>query len=712
MAAPVPTRDGFQVAPQGRTPYVEAPPVKQVAGAQLQDAGRAIQSAGSAASEIFRDQLHEANMLRVDEAITQAKQAQDHMTFDPTNGYAHLKGKDALERPDGKSLSEEYGSAYDDTIRQIGDGLGNDAQRRLFSRSANALSTTFKGELERHTANETVEYGKSVQIGKIGVLQRDMSLAYADKERTARSVGAIRDAVGQLAHYQGWSADETTLKTQAALSEGHSAALNSMIDSNDLDSAEAYLDTHKADMTAEDIFKATKVLTAERTGQVVNDVVNDNLAGLVGSGVGVQNFIPPVASGTRVTGTFGEQRPGHTHAGVDLAAPVGTKVAASADGVVSFVGNRGGYGNLVIIKHADGYETRYAHLKGFGDVRAGQTVRQGAIVGLSGGERGGEGSGDSTGPHLHYEVRRDGVAVDPTGTHKANRGGMTLEEAILAVRSDPRIANNPRAVAQAEQDIRGVYAAHKESERAGQQDAEDAAYAGLLHNGGNFNQLPASVRASLPGSSLPSLISFGKALQKKNEPQSGSALWAYTKDDIAKGKIKDMTQLLRQRPYLSDADFKDLVGDITAHKKGDSGAIDSIKTAQEGYRYISTELAAIGVDVTPDKNASADDIEKAGKFKAAYYQQIQIAERQNGKPLTGDEARQVGLRLIAITNFTTPGGLLGTPKRGYELDRPSLPFDAIPVGVRNNISQELRDKGITPTAARVRQVYAQRAYAK
>ena len=105
--ATVPTRNGFQVAPEGRTPYVEAPPVKQVAGAQLQDAGRAIQSAGGVASDLFTDHLREVNQLRVDDAIIQAKQAQDHLTFDPTNGYATLKGKAALERPDGKSLVDE-----------------------------------------------------------------------------------------------------------------------------------------------------------------------------------------------------------------------------------------------------------------------------------------------------------------------------------------------------------------------------------------------------------------------------------------------------------------------------------------------------------------------------------------------------------------------------------------------------------------------------
>lgn len=94
------------------------------------------------------------------------------------------------------------------------------------------------------------------------------------------------------------------------------------------------------------------------------------------------------------------------HNGVDVAAPAGTPIRSAASGVVSFAGNRGGYGLLVIVDHGDGVETRYAHQQQL-DVRAGDRVEAGQVLGAVGA------TGLATGPHLHFEVRRDGNPVDP-----------------------------------------------------------------------------------------------------------------------------------------------------------------------------------------------------------------------------------------------------------------------------------------------------------
>jgi murein DD-endopeptidase MepM/ murein hydrolase activator NlpD len=96
------------------------------------------------------------------------------------------------------------------------------------------------------------------------------------------------------------------------------------------------------------------------------------------------------------------------HVGVDYAAPTGMPVIAVADGKVVEIGPRGGYGNLVIIEHAGGYTTRYAHLSAFApDLEVGAEVRRGEEIGQVGS------TGFSTGPHLHFEIRRDGVYLDP-----------------------------------------------------------------------------------------------------------------------------------------------------------------------------------------------------------------------------------------------------------------------------------------------------------
>jgi len=95
------------------------------------------------------------------------------------------------------------------------------------------------------------------------------------------------------------------------------------------------------------------------------------------------------------------------HPGIDLAAPLGTPVYATADGVVDrSEWNDGGYGNLVEIDHGQGIQTRYGHLSQR-IAQAGQHVHRGDLIGLMGS------TGRSTGSHLHYEVRIDGRAVNP-----------------------------------------------------------------------------------------------------------------------------------------------------------------------------------------------------------------------------------------------------------------------------------------------------------
>jgi murein DD-endopeptidase MepM/ murein hydrolase activator NlpD len=88
------------------------------------------------------------------------------------------------------------------------------------------------------------------------------------------------------------------------------------------------------------------------------------------------------------------------HKGVDYGAPTGTRVKATGDGVVEFVGRQGGYGNLVVLRHGGGIMTAYGHLSHFANgIRKGARVGQGELVGLVGQ------TGWATGPHLHYEFR-------------------------------------------------------------------------------------------------------------------------------------------------------------------------------------------------------------------------------------------------------------------------------------------------------------------
>ena len=119
---------------------------------------------------------------------------------------------------------------------------------------------------------------------------------------------------------------------------------------------------------------------------------------------GTAGLMCPV-SGFTLTSGFGA-RWGRQHSGVDLALPTGSPVYAAKGGTVTWSGYKDSYGNLVIIDHGDGMETYYAHCSRL-DVAAGQEVGAGRQIAAVGS------TGNSTGPHLHFEVRIGGVARDP-----------------------------------------------------------------------------------------------------------------------------------------------------------------------------------------------------------------------------------------------------------------------------------------------------------
>lgn len=145
-----------------------------------------------------------------------------------------------------------------------------------------------------------------------------------------------------------------------------------------------------------------------RANRIISELDRLNLYRLAASRA---PFANPVKSGYRFTSPFGWRRDPKTggrrmHKGVDFAGPVGTPLYATADGVVVHAGWSSGYGRLVKIQHEFGIETRYAHLSRL-RVKVGQRVSRGQRIGDMGA------SGRVTGPHLHYEVRVGGKAVNP-----------------------------------------------------------------------------------------------------------------------------------------------------------------------------------------------------------------------------------------------------------------------------------------------------------
>ena len=226
-------------------------------------------------------------------------------------------------------------------------------------------------------------------VTEITQLKLEMRLA---RQRTAEVKAQVAKETAALA------AKTEEQRAARATLLARQAALNAAVSEKQGLLSETKQDRNHAEEDLADLQAASAALAAQLQGS------SGGGGGSTGSGVSASGFIWPV-SGV-VTSGFG-WRWGRMHEGIDISAPTGTAVRAVASGSVIFAGVMGGYGNIVVIDHGNCLATAYAHLSsswiGGGSVSQGQGV---GAVGCT---------GSCTGPHLHFEVRVNGSAVDPMG---------------------------------------------------------------------------------------------------------------------------------------------------------------------------------------------------------------------------------------------------------------------------------------------------------
>ena len=153
--------------------------------------------------------------------------------------------------------------------------------------------------------------------------------------------------------------------------------------------------------------------------------------------------------GARLSSPFGMRRHpilgySRMHKGVDFAAPTGTPIFAAGDGVVDFIGIKSGYGKYIRLRHNRDYGTAYGHMSRFArDVRRGSHVQQGQVIGYVGA------TGLATGPHLHYEVLKDGDQINPMSLKTMVADALTGPE-LLAFKTERVALDSERAALEQE----------------------------------------------------------------------------------------------------------------------------------------------------------------------------------------------------------------------------------------------------------------------
>jgi murein DD-endopeptidase MepM/ murein hydrolase activator NlpD len=224
-------------------------------------------------------------------------------------------------------------------------------------------------------------------VSEVGSAKRDLTVARKETKRARDNVQQQAQVVALRVH------QVRLLRDQLVANKGA------------LEAARERKRTSLDELTVEERADAEEIdslqqVSADLAAKIRAAQAHSTVRHVSGSG-----FIWPVNA--PITSPFG-WRWGRMHEGLDLGAAYGSPIAAAAGGVVIYAGWEDGYGNLVVIDHGGGIATAYGHQSQIA-VSVGQTVSQGETIGYVGS------TGHSTGPHLHFEVRVNGQAVDPLG---------------------------------------------------------------------------------------------------------------------------------------------------------------------------------------------------------------------------------------------------------------------------------------------------------
>lgn len=264
----VPTYDNLQAAQSGLpSTTVRAPSMPDTAGPQTQQLAQGIGALGSAAGKIALDMQTDLNKTRVDDAMTRLVKVRTDLQVEALQ----LRGRNALERPDGKPLSEEYSTKLDEQARQLADGLGNDAQKRAFEAQAATARSQLYGALSSHMVAQQTEFKRETLAAGLETAQVQGAMLWGDEAMRKQSIGAITAIVSDQAASEGWDPAKREVELRKALSPMHAGVLRGMLSAGSVDAAQAYYDEHSTTMTlqartmAHDMLKGQAALVRAQT---------------------------------------------------------------------------------------------------------------------------------------------------------------------------------------------------------------------------------------------------------------------------------------------------------------------------------------------------------------------------------------------------------------------------------------------------------------
>lgn len=703
-------------------PRMEITPQHDIAGAQAGALGQAAANLGQHLSAIGTDMAHEANQYRLADATNQAQVHIQDLTYDPKTGYTSLQGKDALERPDGKPLADEYGAKLKGKLDEIAGTLGNDAQRRAFAQTSANLMAQFHGQALAHEAQQFKVYKQSVTSGTVDTAARQIGLGWSDPAITDESIGRI--AAATRIQYAGMDPTFVMAKTIEAVSPAAKLAIESALDNHQPDMAAAYLNRYSQFMGEDDIYttnlRITKAKDAQAALGAAADVMQSSqpatpldhlFDALLWSESRKQHFGPDGRPTTSPKGAIGIAQimpatgpEAARLAGVDWdpelfnRGSTGDPAKDAAAQAYNLKLGRAYFSNQLSQAGGDPAKMLAAYNAGPGSAKKG--------TGLAGAMRKAADAGQPD-AWLNYTPQETQDYVKNTlarakSAQDSPAARPTLEDHYARLQAHPSVAGSPERLKLAQSEIDGQVSRQTAAIKQREAEGVTAAMRELEQNGGSLAGLSGNAVAGIPAGRMGEIKDYAAKLAKGVPVETDMALYGHltaNPDELAK---------------KSDAEFgalsaKIAKGDLAVLAAKRAKALNPTATAVTNPGELNSpaiksgldeRLRMLGMDPTPKDDSP--DAGRVGAIRQFVDRSMLDAQAQGGKKFTDAEVNAHLDRLFA-QNAVTPGGWFSADTSGPML---AQKVSDIPSEARNGIKAAFVKAGVSnPTDGQIITAY-------
>lgn len=671
-----------------------------LSGTGLQALGQGLQQLGNAGGQFAEALAHREEQLDNTGAKTLDVEAMGRLAairneYLSTRGLNAATGRAEAEKAIRAAREEFLGRATTPRMKRM--------LSQVLDQRVQATADSF----DQHSRTQMTAAEDGASEARWGA-SAEMAVSAVNPDDRARNIDTGLGEIEEWGKRRGFDPSVIAGQKLKYTSGIHTSIARDMIDADNVDGAIAYREKHKAEIGADDESRLDAMLRAPLQRREVNgdaDAVMGHATRDAPSSFSYADPLHGIGKAPVSGGTYGASRDYGAHKGVDIPAPIGTAIYSTAPGVASVSHSEKG-GTIITVDHGNGSKSRYMHV---GKVRIedGDTVTPDTIIGTVGM------TGRSTGPHVHFEVIRNGVAVNPDimigkpGQQQAPRR-HDLNQLLAATDAQAdREQWSPERRDRAKQEVERRVSRDEQLLARQESEAQRRALDHIAEMPeGSFTslaQLPADVRASLTPTQRRDFEDMAKrnTIPKAVAPNGDYAI-VFNRMAAEDKEQFLSTDLRMYRDRISPAEF-DTLFTLQGRLRANPQAPEAI-SHDKLWTMIGRYGGQIGVDSSKDAPpAKAQAAQRIFSMMQADLRAVTEGKRQP----TDDEAKAAFDRAVMEVRVKTPGaGLFGgdvkTTARRFEVRGPA---QDVPATVRARIAASLRRNSRQPTEGAIAEVY-------